>query len=56
MSFKFCMAQIIQITDADFLRRHHLANGDSSHNEAEHCQSYVSDTICDGEPIEWEYR
>ena len=56
LDVKFRMAQIIQITDADFFVRHHLANGDSSHNEVERCQSYVGDAICDGGSIEWEYR
>ena len=50
------MAQIIQITDADYFMRHHLANGDSSYNEVERCQSYVDDAICDGGPLEWEYK
>ena len=50
------MAQIIQITDADYFMRHHLANGDSGYNEVERCQNYVDDAICDGGPLEWEYK
>ena len=36
--------------------QHHLANDDSSNNEVERTQSYVGDAICDGVPLEWEYR
>ena len=40
----------------DYLIRLHLANNDSSHNEVERCQSYVGDAICDGGPLNWEYK
>lgn len=56
LDVRLCMAQIIAITDVDYFVRHHLSNGDSSYNEVERCQSYVGDAICDGGPIQWEYK
>lgn len=53
---KFRIAEIILLTNPDYYIRHHLANGDSSHNEVERVQSYVGDAICDGGHIEWEYK
>ena len=44
-------AEVILLTNLDYYVRHHLANGDSSHNEVERCQSYVGDAICDGGSI-----
>ncbi len=41
-------AEIILLTGIDYYIRHHLANGDSSQNEVERCQSYVGDAMCDG--------
>lgn len=56
LDVKLSIAQIITITNVDYYIRHHLANGDSSYNEVERCQSYVGDAICDGSPIVWEYK
>ncbi len=56
LDVKLSIAQIIAITDVDYYIRHHLANGNSSYNEVERCQSYVGDAICDGGPIMWEYK
>ena len=53
---KLRCAEIILLTNADYYIRHHLASGDSSQNEVERCQSYVGDAICDGGPIDWEYK
>ena len=53
---KFRIAEVVMITNPDYYVRHHLANNDSSHNEVERIQSYVGDAICDGGPLEWEYR
>lgn len=41
---------------SDYYIRHHLANGDSSQNEVERCQSFVGDAICDGGDLVWEYK
>ena len=49
-------AEIILLTGIDYYIRHHLANGDSSQNEVERCQSYVGDAICDGGALIWEYK
>ena len=56
LDVKLSIAQIIAITDIDYYIRHHLFNGDSSHNEVERCQSYMGDAICDSGPIMWEYK
>eukprot|EP00794_Sanderia_malayensis_P006466 gene6466-7199_t len=53
---KLYMALTVSITNSDYYIRHHSTNGYGSHNEVERCQSYVGDAICDGGPIEWEYR
>ena len=53
---KYRAAQRFRILNMDYLVRHHLANDDSSHNEVERIQSYVGDAICDGGPLEWEYK
>ena len=53
---KYRVAEVIMVTDPDYYIRHHLANGDSSHNEVGRIQSYVGDAICDGGPLEWEYK
>ena len=53
---KYRAAQIVHILDLDYLIRLHLANNDSSHNEVERYQSYVGDAICDGGPLNWEYK
>ena len=52
----FRIAEMIMITNLDYYIRHHLATDDSSHNEVERMQSYVGDAICDGGPINWEYK
>lgn len=44
------------LTNLDYYIRHHLAADDSSQNEVERMQSYVGDAICDGGPIDWEYK
>lgn len=48
------IGQRIRIQDNDYYIRYHLANGDSSYNEVERCQSYIGDALCDGSTIEWE--
>ena len=53
---KIRCAEIILLTGIDYYIRHHLANGDSSQNEVERCQSYVGDAICDGGALIWEYK
>jgi hypothetical protein len=53
---KFRIAEITMLTNLDYYIRHHLATDDSSHNEVERIQSYVGDAICDGGPIDWEYK
>ena len=45
---RYRIAQKIRIVNADYFVRLHLSNGDSAHNEAERCQGYVGDAICDG--------
>eukprot|EP00794_Sanderia_malayensis_P008720 gene8720-9651_t len=46
----------VRITDADYLIRLHLSNGDSSQNEIERCHAYIGDAICDGAGLDWEYK
>ena len=53
---KIRIAQRIRIIDTDYYMRYHLANGDSSYNEVERCQSYIGDAICDGGTIKWEHQ
>ena len=53
---KFRIAEITMLTNLDYYIRHHLATDDSSHSEVERIQSYVGDAICDGGPIDWEYK
>ncbi|CAB4022061.1 Transient receptor potential cation channel subfamily A member 1 [Paramuricea clavata] len=53
---KYRTAEVIMLTNPDYYIRHHLSNGDSSHNEVERIQSYVGDAICDGGPLEWEHQ
>ena len=35
----FILSEIVLICDLDYLIRHHLANGDNSHNEVKYIQS-----------------
>ena len=53
---QYRIAEVIIVTNIDYYIRHHLSNGDSSHNEVERMQSYVGDAICDGGPLSWEYK
>eukprot|EP00794_Sanderia_malayensis_P002367 gene2368-2728_t len=52
----FRIGQRVRITDADYLIRLHLSNGDSSQNEIERCHAYIGDAICDGAGLDWEYK
>lgn len=47
---------MVSFTPTDYYIRHHLANGDSSQNEVERCQSFVGDTTCDGGDLLWEHK
>ena len=53
---KFRIAEVIILTNLDYYIQHHLANDDSSHNEVEQIQSFVGVAICDGGPLDWEYK
>ena len=53
---RFGIAEMIMITNLDYYIRHHLPTDDSSHDEVECMQSYVGDAICDGNPLNWEYK
>ena len=53
---QYRIAEVILVTNIDYYIRHHFSNGDSSHNEVERMQSYVGDAICDGGPLNWEYK
>ncbi len=53
---KFRKIEEIRMMNYDYYVRHHLAPGDSSHNEVERIQSYVGDSVCDGGALNWEHR
>ncbi|CAB4043545.1 Transient receptor potential cation channel subfamily A member 1 [Paramuricea clavata] len=46
----------IRIMNYDYYICHHLAPGDSSHNEIERIQSYVGDAVCDDGSLTWEHK
>ena len=52
----FRTAQKIRILSLDYFIAIHLAPGDSAMNDVERTQSYISDAICDGGTLKWQYK
>ncbi len=53
---QYHIAEVILVTNINYYIFHHLANGNSIHNEVQRIQSYVCDVIGGGGPLNWKYK